>query len=1084
MVTSVRIYINVPSGLDSYTGIQPITVGVPFARDVLKEGDGVALFDQNNISISGQFEVTATWDPLTIHGTSVKWLLVDFLVQITDGQPQEVYLKYGSGISISAPIVSYASITSSTPLDVSINTGSISLSIGYNSGMLGTFSLTAVVTGTPFVFTAGEDPFEVHIEKNGPIRSVVRVDTDYVNDGYTAVAQSSTRYRFWEGLSMVKIYHTMIWDRDSSVKIKELKFTRTVDSSSTFKIGFTPDSVYDHSVNTVGRQINYNSVKWDNTTTVSGKLDGYIHATNAGNPVFMGLRWPWQQFPTGFQYQSGTASVLLIGPTPSTPQSLYLTDIAPANVLALQPDPFTPNAQYGGNGFGWEAGRGQSITVGGAQVAGYSTLNDIVTPALISPRGAARTYEITLWFGDSDVPNDIKNILIQQPIYGYIDPSFAVLAGIPTPATAKSDIVYPEMETALERVFNFTTKTLASDAERAGNSSFGTWNWGDIQWQWFGSYYVTYRYWMNQGKGYGVVPWLLFLRSGDRQYLEFGECNSRHVMDVDTCHVPETGQFMDEPHATDFKMRGGCYSYSELHWSFGPYGGVGETITPDSEYLLYYYYLTGYERAKDVIRERILCTQKSRWGLAGVGSLDYFYPLNSTILAGAGRNLYNMLRELCCLYEASWNDSDPDVIDFSPDLGEWATNTLTNTLFAQIENLDVYDGYLFPGITSPHYLDHSLIIANRVLGSTTAITALKNWENLWLGRSYVDGFEDGYYGQAYGPHAIWALAEFQKTYNSTVISDEILGLLNSRVNTIITTEPPPYAGNTTFVGLGCYDVETGPYIRDIVAGLWALRNFPPSLSTNFYPISYISAQLTSGGSFKSIIFIKKSNGNSSVTITLHFHMGNSSVDLLSGYSATIYRPNGTSLGTTNFTILATFFNTFGHESVTLTIPINQPDGVYGISIIGPSVGGRMTPVRAVTSVSTKIVHYMPNSQIGSLIFTGGGGRVWLHPSPASTVIFTTFSAEVARTAAYDINNNLVAEAQISSVTGTSPTFEPLSFVPSDSNALYFVVCGYYQPNRVFRFTGIRPYLSATSDDWFDPLVEAPALIAALGLSDT
>lgn len=1081
MVTSVRIYVDVPSGLDLYTGLQPITVGVSFARDVLKEGDGVALFDQNNSPITAQFEITATWDPLSVHGTSVKWLLVDFLVQITLGQPQEIYLKYGSGVSVSAPLVSYASINDRTPLDVNIDTGTLSLDVGYSAGMLGIFSLTAVIDGSPFTFTAGMEPFNVQIEKNGPIRSVLKIDTDYTNDGYVAIAQSATRFRFWEGLSMVKIYHTMIWDRDSTVQIEELKFTRTVDGSSTFKIGFTPDSAYDNSSNTVGRQINYNDVKWDDITTVAGKLDGYINVTGPGDPLFMGLRWPWQQFPTGFQHEVDSASILLIGPNPSAPMSLYLTDIAPANVLALQPDPFTPNSQYGSNGWGWEAGQPSGITVGSFQAAGYSTVSDITTPAFVSPRGAARTYEITLWFGDNDVPPHIKNILIQQPIFGYVDPNFAVLAGIPSSSTAKSDTFYPEFETALERVFNFTTKTLASDAERAGNSSFGTWNWGDIQWQWYGNYYVTYRYWMNQGKGYGIVPWLLFLRSGERQYLEFGECNSRHVMDVDTCHVPQTGQYMDEPHASDFKMRGGCYSYSELHWSFGPYGGVGETITPDSEYLLYCYYLTGYERAKDVIRERIICTQKSRWGLTG-GMLDAFYPLDHHILDSSGRDLYNMLRETCLLYEASWNDSDPDVAAFSPTLGEWANKTLTASLLAQTEAFNTWDGYWFPGISSPHYLNSSLIIANRVLGSSSAITALDHWENLWLGRSTPGG--DGYHGQAMGADSAWSLAELQKTHNSTALSDEILGILNSRVSTIINEEAPPHAGNTTFLGVGSYDVETAAYIRDIVAGIWALKNYPPSLSTNFYPISYVSAQLTSATKFRHVIFVKKTTGAASLTVTLHFHMGNSSVDPLPGYSVDLYKPNGTLLGTTNATLLANFYHTSGHEAISVTIPINQPDGVYALNIIGPSVGGRTTPVRAATSSPSKIVHYAPNSQVMSLIFVGYGGQLWLHPASSGAVTFTTYSSEVARTAAYDADNVLITEAQITSVSGTTPVFEPLTFIPSDSDALYSIVSGYIQPNRVFQFNGIRPYISATQADWFDPLVDAPALVAALSLPET
>jgi len=77
--------------------------------------------------------------------------------------------------------------------------------------------------------------------------------------------------------------------------------------------------------------------------------------------------------------------------------------------------------------------------------------------------------------------------------------------------------------------------------------------------------HAIYRYWMNNGKGWSILPWALWIRSGDRRYWENGEANSRHCMDVDTCHVRGW-----ERDPNDFRLRGGQYHYSAIHWGYGP----------------------------------------------------------------------------------------------------------------------------------------------------------------------------------------------------------------------------------------------------------------------------------------------------------------------------------------------------------------------------------------------------------------------------------------------------------------------------------------------------------------------------------
>jgi hypothetical protein len=699
------------------------------------------------------------------------------------------------------------------------------------------------------------------------------------------------------------------------------------------------------------------------------------------------------------------------------------------------------------------------------------TASDRADPALISPRGIARTYEITLWLGDAGVPAVIKNAFVQHPVFAYVDPAFAVEAGLPSPATVAGVGPYAELEAAIERVFGFVSKDAAGEAERAGDDDFGTWNWGDVQWQWSGYAYVTYRYWMCNGKGWSVVPWILFLRSGDRRYLEHGEANSRHVMDVDTCHVQDTGQFADDmpPPAPDWKFRGGVYSYSEIHWSFGPVHEDREGITGDSEYLLYCYYVTGYERARDVIRERVEAVHGSRWGVLD-GALQTYYPKNATIVTTATRYLYVMLSELCLLYEASWNDPSvtPSLVS---ELHDWAIATLDTVKFA----IDQSGAHWFPGITSNHYLSHPLLLAARVLGSTEALTRLEQWE-AYLG----SGLRAGYGGAALGPMSIWSLAAIQSSKQDPNVAIEIDATLRARADTILRTTP---SGEKTFVGMGPYDAqEAGPYLRDFVTGIWSLVSVPPPIDVRRRPpVGYFGAQLAVNGGYRQIAFVKKPAGLAPITLSVHFDGYNATTAM---YDVVVKLLGPTGLVTEiDFTFEVTYDHTFGIESVQLTLPTETAGEIYAIDAIVPPVPGTdwSLPISVRTSPACPVVYYAPlDPAIMSIASPAYGGEFWLRPQQAGTAVtMASFNnPQRGRAIMLDASGTQVAESEFE-----DPLYETIAFTPADTS-LYAIVVGAVAIRQDYRFGGIRPYLSRAAGEWFDPSVEAAELVAALSLPNT
>jgi hypothetical protein len=126
--------------------------------------------------------------------------------------------------------------------------------------------------------------------------------------------------------------------------------------------------------------------------------------------------------------------------------------------------------------------------------------------------------------------------------------------------------------------------------------------------------------------------WLWFARSGDRRAYEFGEYNSRHVMDIDTVHTQYDFNYgacgpeqVNQGPKRMFRGTPRTGDMGAIHWSASRPNDFGcalllppnnTTCDPSvvdvpvftqpadyASYLTKYYYLTGYERARDVALE-------------------------------------------------------------------------------------------------------------------------------------------------------------------------------------------------------------------------------------------------------------------------------------------------------------------------------------------------------------------------------------------------------------------------------------------------------------------------------------------------
>jgi hypothetical protein len=573
---SIPLRVDVPPELATYSGMQPITLGVPFARGVLEPGDGLRVVGGDGAAQLAQFQVTSSWD-----SGEIRWLLVDVIARISNGIGQPLFLEYGPGVP-GGPTATPLHV-SQAGTEVEVSTGRLTAALGLDHNTLGSFLLEAVAPPDPSVtYAAAAEAIEVELA--GPIRAVVKVSGHYRTASGDSVAVFVARYRFYAGLSFARVYHTLVWTADAAPRIGALRFTTSAFASAESR-GAAPfpgsgtafplelRTGIDGATIAASGAYDLDQADWNAVQSGAGQLlgrqwDGWAELRIPTRSLFAALRWPWQQHPTGFAADAGFLSLELIDP--ALPMSLRANDVV-----------IPPLHDYD---------------------TGYTDLvNDTGPYVPLSPRGVGKTHELLLWFAlrgtrDFALAPSMKNALLQRPVAGHADPAFVARAGLPSPMSPYDPAAFPEIEGAIERAFDWYTR------ERAEEWDYGVWNFGDLQYDWNPSvgspalvdgHYRPDRYWLNNGRGWSLTPWLLWMRSGDRRYLERGEAHSRHVMDVDTCHVTNV---------PELKFTGGTYGYSLLH--FGEQSWPAD-ISNDSEYLPYYYFLTGYERARDVMQERV-----------------------------------------------------------------------------------------------------------------------------------------------------------------------------------------------------------------------------------------------------------------------------------------------------------------------------------------------------------------------------------------------------------------------------------------------------------------------------------------------
>ncbi|MFV1994404.1 MAG: hypothetical protein ACC661_03115 [Verrucomicrobiales bacterium] len=1007
----VPLQVSFPGAVPAGTSY-PVTVGVPFPQGELADVKSVRVLVDGR-EIASEVKPSAWWDA---RHTSVRWLLAEFVAR--KGQSYRLDLS-----SKRQTTTSSLEVEQSGPGKILISTGTMQFvlqadpNIRFSEAFF-TDSKTPVFAGKQnlleltdargILHTGRVD--ELKVESAGPVRVVVLATGSYWSADEDRLCRFRVRFRFFNRSSFVQVSHTLIWTADASRRLQSFRVCLPPLAGRVGGVAAGMDGGSHRGAEALRcLQSDWNraAIRSEDSKGEGRQLDGWISATTAGAKVFAGIADIWQNHDKGLEVDSRGRLFVDLWPQGR------LMDLSPGAVaVEAVSDPADVEK--------WDVN-----TFAKGHLRDHES---------ISPRGCAKSHEVLFWFepaGEgSELTNAQKMALLQDRPFALADPGFSGRAGLPSPFSRRDPERFPRIEEALDAAFDWITLS------RAEEGDFGMWNWGDLQWNFTGTGHSTYRYWMNNGKGWPVLPWLLWMRSGDRKYFRHARANAQHLMDVDSCHT------LNWEVAADGKIRGGAYEYSAMHWSKGPklFG-----FPTDDEYLPLCYFLTGDERARDVLLEKAEAYAR--------------YDIDKTVanyrrapLRNRSRSLYNSLRQFTLLYDFTHD----------PRLLHGAKALLELTLEAQEPS-----GW-FSGITQAHYLELSLLRTRQSFGADGIDRALQHWVDDYRGTG-VEASTSGWFGC---PGSLWTLCHLYERTKEQRYLDAALRIANARAESIAFDSKGRWRGYTTFAAH-----SAGPTLRDLVTVMATAGAAvePAGKPTQYAPISHFHGLLPLSETEKAEGWAGKhrfavlESVDGAFTITIHLLTVNLGLIEATDARLSITDPSGRST-VVPYKFFTTYNRQFGQQVLRRSVAADGVAGVYHFELL---TAEETPPVHAESSTG-KLVHQIPAGERRSFAtpwYTNYGGVTWFRAAGDEVVIVPAdgIAAHSARNILIDTDGDLLAASRIVSDPGGSPAAmaTPLS-VSGVRGRMLGLVTGANYVKRPFTIRGNGQWFSGSLGEWFDP----------------
>ncbi|MHC4402805.1 MAG: exo-rhamnogalacturonan lyase family protein [Planctomycetota bacterium] len=563
---TVELTVEEPSGVERRGW--PVTSGIPLAEGGLKNPNACALFTADGTELPLQTEALARWPD-----GSVRWLLLDFQVDLAPNQAKSLSLRYGDDVrrgAIDRPL----RVASRPDGKVTLETGPVRLEYDPKCFMpQGAAWLTAGAGGqesdqrvTLNCMSDGvrlsddrgqghlpaEKEAEITIEQAGPVRACLRINGEH---GEQPMFRYVARVHAWRGRPWIRVFYTFINDHQDALMAKirqlEVRFWSCEGGRANTRILNGKPAAE-------GRlfQVDENQYLLDGKP-VAGRGCGWAAVGSDRYGLAVGLREFWQNWPKLIECVPGRVSLELC---PELPEGLYSgKPLEEENKL-------------------------------------YYQLRDGLHTFKV---GVAKTHE--LWVHYFPGKPDVEKLsdffqAAEDPLLATCDPTYVAstkAAGELPPADPQKYFGY---DAWLDRALEAHLK------RRDQIREYGMLNYGD----WFGERSVN---WGNLEYDLAHGLFLQYLRTGDRRFFLRAEQAARHHIDVDVVHATNAhmkNPWGEPPRVGDIWLHclnhtGGYYQNAPLPvsrtYQMGHSTNFGHVwVSGDLDY----YFLTGDRRALEV----------------------------------------------------------------------------------------------------------------------------------------------------------------------------------------------------------------------------------------------------------------------------------------------------------------------------------------------------------------------------------------------------------------------------------------------------------------------------------------------------
>ena len=553
----------------------PVTTGVPFPRGALADPARVRLRDgDTDLPVASQ--VTSQWDD-----GSVRWLLLDFQVDLLGNQRKRLKLDYGCEPSgCAAPLVTLCACREGRT--VTVDNGDMRVVfrgggrmpfddlLHRGKSVLERDAPLCLLTEGGRRFVAACPSVKVTVERQNPLRIVVRSDGTFAAEDGTTCLDLTTRVQLFAGKPYMRIHHTITNREGQDVFLDQLSVVlpTTIDKMDG---GYVTGHILDDSIHPAegGRAgISIRTQPLPHTEYDGETLRPHVGFGDGRMAEIQGT----------VERRAEPRCVVQSGDEPERPLRLerYLDPTVASALLcggglrvALTCRNFHPQAP-------------KQLAVRGAAIDLSLYWGFDGTPLQLW-RGTAKTHEMHLIVAEGSDLSDADDVLAYKRLILALEEPVAPTFGesnwlqrteVMGPVLPYRPGRYPWLEFMFRRIFEQWSANVSGSLRGSTLLDFGdTWSAGrGGQWQ-------------NNEMDFGAAMLLYMLRTGYPKPFPSVEAIIHHMIDVDTHHEAE-----------DRSWAGGQRYHQVRHGAFSPPTLCHQWL----EGPLFFYLFTGYERAREV----------------------------------------------------------------------------------------------------------------------------------------------------------------------------------------------------------------------------------------------------------------------------------------------------------------------------------------------------------------------------------------------------------------------------------------------------------------------------------------------------